>query len=67
MNTTITLQCGRRIDVKDIVGYSVDARLGSPCNAKVTLKNGEELKVSIEDVDCIEVFRRELKQIKHEE
>jgi helix-turn-helix protein len=53
--------------VKLVKSYVVDAPIGKPAQALVTLTNGKTMKVSIQDLECIETFRRELNQIKHEE
>jgi helix-turn-helix protein len=67
MNSVVTLTTGKTLDVKLVKSYVVDAPIGKPAQALVTLTNGKTMKVSIQDLECIETFRRELNQIKHEE
>lgn len=66
MNTIITLTNGKKLDVKHILSYVVDAVIGKPAVVTLHLTNGKKMKVSIQDLECIETYRRELKDIKNE-
>jgi len=67
MNSVVTLTSGKTLDVKLVKSYVVDAPIGKPAEVLVTLKSGKTLKVTLQDLDCIETFRRELNEIKNEE
>lgn len=67
MNTIVTLTTGKTLDVRLVKSYVVDARQGKQARVTVYLIDGSAIRVSIPDLECIETFRRELNQIKHEE
>lgn len=67
MNSIVTLTNGKTLDVNDVKSYVVDSPIGKKINCTVFLKNGTLMRVSVQDLECIETFRRELNQIKHEE
>ena len=67
MNTIVQLTNGKELDVRDVKSYVVDAPMGKKVQCTVYLKNGTKMKISIQDLECIETFRREFNEIKHEE
>jgi hypothetical protein len=66
MNSIVTLTTGEKVDVRDFVGYSVEATpKGVKC--ELFLKGCKVYKVTEADIECIEVFRKELNEIKRDE
>lgn len=66
MNYIVTLTNGQKVDVREFVGYTIDA---TPAGVKceLFLKGCKTYQVTPADIECIEVFRKELAEIKHEE
>ena len=67
MNTIVQLTNGKELDVRDVKSYVVDSPLGKKVQCTVYLNNGTIMKISMQDLECIETFRRELNEIKNEE
>ena len=68
MNTVVTLTDGRKIDVLDLQGYSYDCWFGHPGNGQLKMRDGTiHNNVCIRDIETIEVFRKELNEIKNED
>ncbi len=68
MNTVVTLKDGRKVDVLDVKGYTYDQWQGHPGNGQLKMRDGTIHKdVCISDLEAIEVFRKELNEIKNED
>lgn len=66
MNTIVTLTDGREVDACEVQGFSFDCWFDTPGNGKITMKDGTiHENVHITDLEAIDMFRRELKEIKH--
>lgn len=65
MNYFITLTNGEKVDVRDFVGYTVES---TPYKTEciLFLKGARAFAVTLADIECIERFRKELREIEIE-